>query len=88
MPSNLEAATKKTVPAVSNLGRLIARMALDEALHREYLNDPAPVIEAAGLSDKEEEALTSENWPAILRLLGPDDRGGSDGRGQKDPNDG
>ncbi len=57
--------------AVTPLGRLIARMALDGKTHRDFLDDPAAVIAAAGLSPAEEQALGSGDWPAIKTGLGP-----------------
>jgi len=57
--------------AVTNLGRLLARMALDEVLHGQYLADPAAVIAAAGLSAEESAALTAGDWGRIQKLLGP-----------------
>jgi hypothetical protein len=56
---------------VSALGRLIAHMALDEELHRRFLDDPDRVIADAGLSAKEEQALRDGDWAAIRVLLGP-----------------
>ncbi|MEO1085210.1 MAG: hypothetical protein AAFY88_13300 [Acidobacteriota bacterium] len=87
MPVNLENRRKKTVPAVTNLGRLIARLALDDALHAQFLAKPKSVIAKAGLSKAEKKALKNEDWPAILQLLGPDDRGGPNPGAQRDSND-
>ena len=56
---------------VNNLGRLLARMALDEDLHREFLEDPEKVIEDAGLSEDEAKALRDGDWSVIKTLLGP-----------------
>lgn len=84
MPDSLRGAQRHNTSAVTSLGRLVARMALDDALHRAYLDDPEAVIEDAGLNDDEIEALESGDWERIVELLGPGDRG--DGR--KDPGDG
>lgn len=83
MPSSLRSAKRQTTQAVTSLGRLVARMALDDALHRAYLDDPESVIEDAGLNDDEIEALESGDWERIVELLGPGDRGG--GEGHRDP---
>ena len=56
---------------VTALGRLIARMALDEELHRRFLDHPDQVIADAGLSVEEEQALRDGDWAAIRALLGP-----------------
>ncbi len=56
---------------VTALGRLIARMALDEELHQRFLDHPEQVIADAGLSADEEQALTAGDWVAILEHLGP-----------------
>ena len=66
------------VSTVSTLGRLIARLALDEALHREYTKDEAgaeAVMERSGLSAEETAALKAGDWTEILELLGPKGRG-------------
>ncbi len=75
MPNNLRSARKETTAVVTSLGRLIARMALDDVLHRAYLDDPDSVIGNAGLSDEESKALSSGDWSQIVKLLGPKDRG-------------
>ncbi len=74
MPSNLRSARKETTAVVTNLGRLVARLALDDVLHRAYLDNPDSVIGQAGLSDEESKALNSGDWQAIAKLLGPKDR--------------
>ncbi len=56
---------------VSALGRLIAHMALDEVLHRRFLDHPDQVIADAGLSADEVKALNDGDWAAIGELLGP-----------------
>ncbi len=56
---------------VTHLGRLLARMALDENLHRQYLEHPNKVIANAGLSAEEKKALHDGAWDAIVRLVGP-----------------
>ncbi len=58
-------------PAVTPLGRLIARLALDPEHHRDFLDDPEAVIAGAGLSPVEEQALRAGDWPAIKTGLGP-----------------
>lgn len=65
---------KDESPTVTNLGRLIARMALDETLHRRYLGDAASVIAEAGLDAREAKALEDGDWTSILSLLGPKTR--------------
>ena len=65
---------KTETPTVTALGRLVARMALDDALHRAYLDDPEAVIDSSGLSPAEAQALRDGDWSAIVRLLGPKDR--------------
>ena len=59
---------------VTALGRLIARMALDEELHQRFLDHPDQVIADAGLSAEEEQALRDGDWAAIQELLGPRSR--------------
>lgn len=61
----------ETTVTVTALGRLAARMALDADLHQQYLLCPDEVIETAGLSANEEQALRDGDWTAILPLLGP-----------------
>lgn len=63
---------REAAPTVTALGLLIARMALDEELHRRYLEQPERVIADAGLSAAEEQALLNGDWGSILRLLGSD----------------
>ena len=86
MPNTLRSAKKETTALVTSLGRLIARMALDEALHRDYLDDPDSVIGKAGLSEEESKALKSNDWNEIVKLLGPKDRGIDEA--EKDPGGG
>ena len=75
-------------PAVTSLGRLIARLALDEDLYEKFDKNPAPVIAAAGLSAEERQAIESEDWQAIKRCIcpgpkpvGDEDTGGGPGGG-------
>ncbi len=63
--------TREETLTVSALGRLIAHLALDEELHRRFLEDPDPVIADAGLEEQEEQALRDGDWAAICQLLGP-----------------
>jgi len=58
-------------PAVTNLGRLVARLTLDEVLYEKFESDPAAVIEAAGLKDEERKAIESGSWTAIKRCICP-----------------
>ncbi len=62
---------KKETPAVTKLGQLVARLALNENLYKRYLKNPKRVIASAGLSKKERKALLSEDWSRILKFLGP-----------------
>ncbi len=62
---------REKAPTVTNLGRLLARMALDEDLYRQFDEDPEAVITAAGLSEAEAEALRDGDWNAIKQHLGP-----------------
>lgn len=86
MPNNLRSAKKETSAVVTSLGRLIARMALDDVLHRAYLDDSDSVIGNAGLSDEESKALRSGDWNEIVKLLGPKDR--DIDQAEKDPGGG
>ncbi len=76
MPSlaALKQRKKTETVAVTSLGRLLARMALDDALHRDYLDDPEAVIADAGLSQDEADALRSNDWSRVVKLLGPKGR--------------
>lgn len=58
-------------PAVTSLGRLVARLALDEVLFERFENDPAGVIREAGLTDDERLAIESGNWSAIRQCINP-----------------
>jgi len=61
-------------PAVTNLGRLVARLTLDEVLYEKFESDPAAVIEAAGLKDEERRAIESGDWAEIKKYMGPGPR--------------
>ena len=58
-------------PAVTPLGQLIGRLALDVDLHQAFLDDPDTVIAPAGLSPDEQEALRRGDWRQIVKRLGP-----------------
>lgn len=73
----------ETSPAVTNLGRLVARLTLDEALFEKFDTDPAAVIEAAGLRDDERRAIESGDWKKIKERIRP-----SKPLGDEDPGDG
>lgn len=69
--SRLDQMDLEATLVVTNLGRLIARLALDEVLYRQFIDDPAAVTAGAGLSEEEERALQSEDWRQIKKHLGP-----------------
>ncbi len=69
--SSIENLQPDESPAVTNLGRLVARLTLDEVLYEEFDKDSAAVIEAAGLSDEERQAIESGDWTAIKRCICP-----------------
>ena len=55
--------------ASNPLGQLIADIALDSSVRQAYVEDPEPVIDAAGLSDTQEQALRSGDWQRIVQEL-------------------
>ncbi len=74
---------KKESPVVTTLGRLVARLALDEELYRAFCDDADAVIAGAGLSPEEEAALKAGDWQRIKAHLGPKSKPIQESRGEE-----
>ena len=58
---------------MSKLLELMRRLGSDAALAKEYGDDPEGVMQRAGLSDEERQAMLGSDYAAIKRLTGLED---------------